>query len=110
MERLDLIIITVYLLAIVVVGLLLQKRASKDIDSYFLGDRKLPWWVLWASGMASNTDIAGTMINTAFIYALGTKGFFIEIRGGVTLIMAFLMVFMGKWNRRSKVMTQAEWF
>ena len=59
--------------------------------------------------MASNTDIAGTMINTAFIYALGTKGFFIEIRGGVTLIMAFLMVFMGKWNRRSKVMTQAEW-
>ena len=44
--------------------------------------------------MASNTDIAGTMINTAFIYALGTKGFFIEIRGGVTLIMAFLMVFM----------------
>ena len=62
-----------------------------------------------ASGMASNTDIAGTMINTAFIYALGTKGFFIEIRGGVTLIMAFLMVFMGKWNRRSQVMTQAEW-
>ncbi|MEC8915270.1 MAG: sodium:solute symporter, partial [Candidatus Neomarinimicrobiota bacterium] len=59
--------------------------------------------------MASNTDIAGTMINTAFIYALGTKGFFIEIRGGVTLIMAFLMVFMGKWNRRSQVMTQAEW-
>ena len=109
MERLDLIIITVYLFAIVVVGLLLQKRASKDIDSYFLGDRKLPWWVLGASGMASNTDIAGTMINTAFIYALGTKGFFIEIRGGVTLIMAFLMVFMGKWNRRSKVMTQAEW-
>jgi Na+/proline symporter len=59
--------------------------------------------------MASNTDIAGTMINTAFIYALGTKGFFIEIRGGVTLIMAFLMIFMGKWNRRAQVMTQAEW-
>ena len=109
METIDLIIIIVYLLAIVVVGLIMQKKASRDIDSYFLGDRKLPWWVLGASGMASNTDIAGTMINTAFIYALGTKGFFIEIRGGVTLIMAFLMVFMGKWNRRSQVMTQAEW-
>ena len=109
METLDLIIIVVYLASIVVVGLMMQRKASKDIDSYFLGDRKLPWWVLGASGMASNTDIAGTMINTAFIYALGTKGFFIEIRGGVTLIMAFLMVFMGKWNRRSQVMTQAEW-
>ena len=109
METIDLIIIIVYLLSIVTVGLLMQKKASSNIDSYFLGDRKLPWWVLGASGMASNTDIAGTMINTAFIYALGTKGFFIEIRGGVTLIMAFLMVFMGKWNRRSQVMTQAEW-
>tara|TARA_Y100000590_G_C15736003_1_gene1018588 strand:+ start:739 stop:2529 length:1791 start_codon:yes stop_codon:yes gene_type:complete len=108
-SSIDIIIIIMYLLAIVVVGLLVQKKASQGVDSYFLGNRKLPWWVLGASGMASNTDIAGTMINTAFIYALGTKGFFIEIRGGVTLIMAFLMVFMGKWNRRSQVMTQAEW-
>ena len=109
MGTIDLIIIVVYLSAIVVVGLVMQKKASAGIDSFFLGNRKLPWWALGASGMASNTDIAGTMINTAFIYALGTKGFFIEIRGGVTLIMAFLMVFMGKWNRRSQVMTQAEW-
>jgi SSS family solute:Na+ symporter len=109
MATIDIIIIVVYLSAIVVVGLVMQKKASAGIDSYFLGNRKLPWWALGASGMASNTDIAGTMINTAFIYALGTKGFFIEIRGGVTLIMAFLMVFMGKWNRRSQVMTQAEW-
>ncbi len=109
MDTIDLIIVFFYLLAIVMVGMVAQKKASKGIDSYFLGNRKLPWWALGASGMASNTDIAGTMINTAFIYALGTKGFFIEIRGGVTLIMAFLMVFMGKWNRRSQVMTQAEW-
>ena len=109
MDTIDLIIVFVYLLAIVMVGMVALKKASKGIDSYFLGYRKLPWWALGASGMASNTDIAGTMINTAFIYALGTKGFFIEIRGGVTLIMAFLMVFMGKWNRRSQVMTQAEW-
>ena len=109
MSTIDLTIVIGYLLAIVIIGLLVQKKASQGIDSYFLGNRKLPWWVLGASGMASNTDIAGTMINTAFIYALGTKGFFIEIRGGVTLIMAFLMVFMGKWNRRSQVMTQAEW-
>ncbi len=109
MELIDYIIVGIYLASIVIVGLLLQRKASKDIESYFLGSRNLPWWVLGASGMASNTDVAGTMINTAFIYALGTKGFFIEIRGGVTLIMAFLMIFMGKWNRRAQVMTLAEW-
>jgi solute:Na+ symporter, SSS family len=109
MSPLDYAIVALYLGAIVLIGLLLQRKASQGIDSYFLGNRRLPWWVLGASGMASNTDVAGTMINTAFIYALGTKGFFIETRGGMVLIMAFLMVYMGKWNRRSQAMTQAEW-
>lgn len=109
MQPIDYTIIIVYLVGMITVGLLLQKRASGGIDSYFLGNRDLPWWALGASGMASNLDITGTMINTAFIFALGISGFFIEIRGGVTLIMAFLMIFMGKWNRRAKVMTAAEW-
>jgi len=109
MQFIDFAIITLYLAAIVVVGLVLRRNAAKGIDAYFLGNRNLPWWVLGSSGMASNLDISGTMIIVALIYALGAKGFFIEIRGGVTLIMAFLMVFMGKWNRRSRAMTQAEW-
>ena len=109
MSYLDYGIVIVYLAGIVIVGFLLQKRASTGIDSYFLGNRKMPWWALGASGMASNLDVSGTMINTAFIFALGAMGLFIEIRGGVTLIMAFLMIFMGKWNRRAQVMTMAEW-
>ncbi|MCG8307935.1 MAG: hypothetical protein MI975_11135 [Cytophagales bacterium] len=109
MHTIDYIIICVYLLLIVLVGLYLQKKASGSIDSFFLGNRKLPWWALGASGMASNTDIGGTMIGVALVYALGTVGFFIEIRGGVVLIMAFFMIYMGKWIRRSQVMTTAEW-
>ncbi|MFP4548512.1 MAG: sodium:solute symporter family transporter [Fidelibacterota bacterium] len=109
MTILDFSIVVVYLLAMILIGLYFQKKASSDIDSYFLGNRSLPWWVLGASGMASNLDISGTMINTAFIYALGAMGFFVEIRGGIVLIMAFLMIFMGKWNRRAEVMTLAEW-
>ncbi len=109
MQAIDYTIISVYLLAIVTIGLMLRRSAAGGIDAYFLGNRRLPWWVLGSSGMASNLDISGTMIIVALVYALGAKGFFIEIRGGVTLIMAFLMIFMGKWNRRAKVMTQAEW-
>jgi Na+/proline symporter len=109
MSVLDYAIVIGYLAAMVSVGLIMQKKASAGIDSYFLGGRTLPWWVLGASGMASNLDVSGTMINTAFIFAMGASGFFVEIRGGVTLIMAFLMIFQGKWNRRALVMTQAEW-
>ncbi|NET44209.1 sodium:solute symporter [Okeania sp. SIO2B3] len=109
MEIIDYIVVLIYLVFIIVFGVFLQRKASTGIESYFLGNRNLPWWVLGASGMASNTDLAGTMVLTALVYALGTKGFFIEIRGGLVLIMAFLMTFMGKWNRRAQVMTIAEW-
>lgn len=109
MTLLDYSIVVVYIVGMVIVGLLVQRKASAGIDSYFLGNRNLPWWVLGASGMASNLDVSGTMINTAFVFAMGASGFFVEIRGGVTLIMAFLMIFQGKWNRRAQVMTLAEW-
>ena len=109
MATVDYFIVITYIVAIVFVGIIVQRKASAGIDSYFLGNRGLPWWALGASGMASNLDVSGTMINTAWIFALGATGMFIEIRGGVTLIMAFLMIFMGKWNRRAKVMTMAEW-
>lgn len=33
----------------------------------------------------------------------------IELRGGLVLVMAFFMIFLGKWNRRAQVMTLAEW-
>lgn len=109
MSTLDYSIVIVYLVAMVGIGIYFSRKASSGIDSYFLGERGMPWWALGASGMSSNLDISGTMINTAFIFALGASGFFIEIRGGVTLIMAFLMIFQGKWNRRALVMTLAEW-
>ena len=109
MTALDYAITITYITVLVLVGVLTQRRAKRGIDAYFLGRRTLPWWALGASGMASNLDVTGTMINTAFIFALGASGFFIEFRGGVVLVMAFLMVFMGKWNRRAQVMTLAEW-
>ena len=109
LQLVDYLIIAVYLISIVIFGIYLERKARSGIDSYFLGNRNMPWWVLGASGMASNTDLAGTMIISALIYAVGAKGFFIEIRGGVVLIMAILMIFMGKWNRRAQVMTLAEW-
>ena len=108
MGSVDYLIVLLYILGMILVGLYFQRKAASGIDSYFLGNRNLPWWALGASGMSSNLDISGTMIIVALVYAIGAKGFYIEIRGGVTLIMAFLMIFMGEWNRRAGVMTLAE--
>ena len=109
MQLIDYAIVFLYLGVMLCVGVMMHRKASGGIDSYFLGNRSMPWWMLGTSGMASNLDVTGTMINTALIFALGVSGFFIELRGGVVLVMATLMVFMGKWYRRSQVMTLAEW-
>ncbi|ACK70499.1 Na+/solute symporter [Gloeothece citriformis PCC 7424] len=109
MHIIDYLIVALYLIFVIVLGVIFERKASQGLDAYFLGNRNIPWWALGASGMAGNVDMAGTMVISALIYALGTKGFFIEIRGGIVLIMAFLMTFMGKWNRRAIVMTSAEW-
>jgi len=109
LSTIDVAIIVTYLVVMLTVGVLSTKRAARGIDSYFLGGRKLPWWMLGISGMVSNLDLTGTMVITSFLFLAGMKGFLVELRGGVALSLAFLIVFMGKWLRRSKVMTNAEW-
>ncbi|MBN1292444.1 MAG: sodium:solute symporter [Candidatus Latescibacteria bacterium] len=89
--------------------MILKRMASQSLDDYFLGGRKLPWWALGVSGMASYLDITGTMIIVSFLFMLGPRGLFIEFRGGAVLPLAFMMIFSGKWHRRSRCMTGAEW-
>ncbi len=109
LATLDILIIVAFLVLIVVVGYGLSRRASQGLEDYFLGGRKLPWWLLGASTATSNFDMAGTMIIVAVVFSLGYRGFLVEMRGGVGLSLALIMVFLAKWMRRSKVMTTAEW-
>lgn len=109
MHWIDYSIVGVYLAILIAISYYFQRLATRNTNSFFLGDNNLPWWALGASGMASNLDVSGTMIIAAMVYALGVQGIYIGIRGDVVLILAFLMIFTGKWNRRSNVMTVAEW-
>ena len=109
MNSIDWLVIGLYLIGTLFLGFSLHKKASENIDAFFLGNRQIPWWALGASGMASNIDVAGTMVISALVYTLGTKGLYIEMRGGMVLVLAFFMAFLGKWTRRAQVMTAAEW-
>lgn len=109
LHTIDYAIIVIYLVLITVIGMVLTRRASSSLDHYFLGGRKMPWWLLGVAGMSNWFDLTGTMIITSFLYMLGPRGLYIEFRGGAVLILAFLMVYTGKWHRRSGCMTLAEW-
>jgi SSS family solute:Na+ symporter len=109
LSTVDISIIVGFLVSVTLIGWLMSKRASQGLDDYFLGGNTIPWWMLGISTATSNFDMSGTMIIVALVFALGYRGFLVEIRGGVGLSLAFLMVFLGKWLRRSRVMTSAEW-
>lgn len=105
----DYVIIIGFLAITVVVGLYMTRKASSSLDNYFLGGRSLPWYLLGIAGMSGWFDMTGTMIITSFLYMLGPRGLFIEFRGGAVLVLAFMLCYTGKWHRRSKCMTGAEW-
>ncbi len=108
MHAVDLTIIALYFAAMIVVGLRLARRGSTDLDSYFLGGRRMPWWTLSMSGSVSNFDVTGTMWIVSMIVLLGMRSMWIHWIWGF-LAGAFLMVYMGRWVRKSEVMTGAEW-
>jgi len=108
LSPLDLTILGVYLALVIGVGFVVKRRAAKGLESYFLGNRTLPWWMLAMSGSSSYFDITGTMWIVSILVVCGYRGMWVQWMWGF-VIAAFYMAFMGKWIRRSGVMTGAEW-
>ena len=104
----DLAVIALYFVLVVGLGFWYRKRASENLEAYFLGGRRLPWLALAMSGSVSNFDITGTMWIVSILYVLGMKSMWHHWMWGF-LMGAFFLSYMGKWVRRSRVLTAAEW-
>ncbi|MBI3852732.1 MAG: sodium:solute symporter [Verrucomicrobia bacterium] len=106
---LDYCLIALYSISMLGIGFYLKRRASGNIEEYFLAGRKLPWWMLGCSGSAAWFDMSGTMLICSFVYMLGPRAIYLEgFRSGAGLVLIFMMLFTGKWHRRSGCMTKAE--
>jgi len=101
-------IILFYFAVVIGLGFWYQKRASKSLGAYFLGGKNIHWLALAMSGSVSNFDITGTMWIISILYVLGMKSMWHHWMWGF-LMGAFFLSYMGKWVRRSNVMTAAEW-
>lgn len=108
LHYIDLSIIILYLIATIVVGYWVSKRASRNIQSYFLGGNSLPWYFLGISNASGMFDIAGTMLLVYWLSLYGLKSVWIPWVWPV-FNQIFLMVYLSAWLRRSNVMTGAEW-
>jgi Na+/proline symporter len=104
----DLTIIIVYLVAVVLLGIFVTRRASKNIHNYFLGGNEIPWWMLGVSNASGMFDVAGTMLLVYWLAVYGLKSVWLPWLWPV-FNQIFLMVYLSAWLRRSNVMTGAEW-
>jgi Na+/proline symporter len=92
----------------VVVGIIMKNQAKKSKDSYLLGGKKLPWYMLGLSDASDMFDISGTMLLVSMAFLYGFKSVWIPWMWPV-FNQVFLMVFLSKWLRRSNATTGAEW-
>src|SRR5215475_5023083 len=104
----DICIIVGYFVAVVLIGLWVSRRGSKDLDSYFLGGKSLPWWMLGVSDASGMFDISGTMLMVYWLFVYGVKSIWLPFLWPV-FNQIFLMMFLSAWLRRSNVLTGAEW-
>ena len=108
MVWIDYSIIILYLVVVIGFGFWYQKKASQNLQSYFLGGNRFHWLALAMSGSVSTFDITGTMWIVSLLFIMGMKSMWVHWMWGF-MIGAFCLAFMGKWVRRSNVMTGAEW-
>ena len=104
----DIVIIVLYIGLTILIGFYISKKASTDMNAYFLGGKTIPWWVLGISNASGMFDITGTMWLAAMCFVYGLKSAWLPWIWP-TFNQIFLMVYLSVWLRRSNVMTGAEW-
>lgn len=104
----DIAIVLAYLVLTLFIGFWLSKRASKNLEAYFLGGNKIKWYYLGLSNASGMFDISGTMWTVAIVFVYGLKSAWIPWLWPVWN-QIFVMVFLAVWMRRSNTMTGAQW-
>jgi len=108
LQLIDILILVSYLVTMIFIGFWMRKKASKNKESYLMGGKSLPWYMLGLSDASDMFDISGTMWMVALCFIYGLKSIWIPWLWPV-FNQVFMMMFLSKWLRRSNANTGAEW-
>ncbi|MDE3742047.1 sodium:solute symporter family protein [Maribacter polysaccharolyticus] len=108
MDSIDVLIIVLYIVLTLGVGIWVSKRASKGLDSYFLGGKSIKWYYLGLSNGSGMFDVSGTAWMVGLLFLYGAKSFMFMWMWPIWN-QVFIMVFLAIWIRRSNIMTGSEW-
>src|ERR1700690_1029600 len=108
LHTLDISIILGYFVVVILIGLWVSRKGVKDMDSYFLGGKTLPWYLLGVSDASGMFDISGTMWLVYALFLYGLKSIWLPWMWP-PFNQIFLIIFMSAWMRPSNVLTGAQW-
>lgn len=108
MNIIDVSIIVIYIVLTLGVGIWISKKASKGLDSYFLGGNSIKWYYLGLSNGSGMFDVSGTAWMVGILFLYGAKSFMFMWMWPIWN-QVFIMVFLAAWIRRSNIMTGSEW-
>ena len=108
LQLIDILILISYLVTMIVIGFWMRKKARQNKESYLMGGKTLPWYMLGLSDASDMFDISGTMWMVALCFVYGLKSIWIPWLWPV-FNQVFMMMFLSQWLRRSNANTGAEW-
>lgn len=108
LSTIDISIILIYIFGILALGFYISNKASKDLNSYFLGGNTMKWYYLGLSNASGMFDTSGTMWTVSILFIYGLKSAWIPWLWPVWN-QVFIFVYLAIWMRRSGVMTGAQW-
>lgn len=103
----DIVVLATYFAVILVAGFWFTRISARGLRSYFLGENKQKWWMLAASGSASNYSVDGTVWNISMLMVLGMLSWYSTLVWWMPCEIV-LMAFMAIWIRRTGAVTAAD--
>ncbi|WP_412069414.1 sodium:solute symporter family protein [Rubrivirga sp. IMCC43871] len=101
-------VIALYGVVILAIGLYFTKRAGEGTTAYFLAGRKLPWWVLGTSMVATTFSTDTPNLVTDIVRTNGVSGNWVWWAFAITGMLT--VFFYAKLWRRSEVVTDLEFY
>jgi SSS family transporter len=106
MRTTDWIIFVLYLGGTIAIGMW-NSREGKDIESYYLGNRSLPWWAVGLSVMATQASAITFIGTTGQAFNDGMR--FLQVYLPLPFVMVILCVSFVPFFYRAKVYTAYEY-
>jgi Na+/proline symporter len=108
LQWIDWTIIAAFLVTVILIGLIVSRKAGSDAAAFFLGGRSMPWWLLGVSMVACTFSCDTPNLVTGMVRGGGVVsnwGWWAFLITGMVTVFIYAQL----W-RRSKIMTDLEFY